>query len=186
MAVPLLVGLLVFGAGAPARGATPTATASPSSGLVDEQVVTVTGSGFPPNQRVQIEECGGTKAKPPRDNTSCQGLTINGQAIADANGRFTNAASDTSGATHGFRVFVLPHAGFPQTPPACDAHNPCVLYVGVEVSDFNQPHVFVPLAFKGAPAGRGGSAWIWIVVAVVAAVVVAGLVIVMRRRSRPG
>src|SRR5581483_11432563 len=48
----------------PASAAGPAATATPNSGLHDLQVISITGSGYNPTSRIQVEECAGTVASP--------------------------------------------------------------------------------------------------------------------------
>lgn len=191
-ALALVACMVVGGVVAPSEAAGPTATVEPATGLADLQVVTVRGSGFPPTSRIQIMECSGTLAKPPPDDLSCDGTTLNAQAITDDHGSFLNSKSDPSGSTHGFRMFSLPRAGFPPSLTTCDRSHACLLYVGVEQTDFTQPHAFVPFAFAGAAipgastsSSSSSATWILVIVAaVVVVLLVAGMGVWLRRRRR--
>jgi hypothetical protein len=45
--------------------------------------MSVTGSGMPANTTIQMEECVGTAASPPADNTKCDALSLDTQSTAD-------------------------------------------------------------------------------------------------------
>jgi len=138
----------------------PWATASPATNLIDGQRgIVVRGGGFPAYRTIQVEECVGTVGNPPPDNTSCEGDTIDTQAVTDGHGAFANAPMDSAGHT-GYEAFRLPsptlHAA---TSIPCDASHPCVLYVGIDQNDFAQPHTFVAITFApGNAVAPGGSA----------------------------
>jgi hypothetical protein len=127
---------------------TPSATVSPSSGLIDGQHVAITGAGFPPNKGfIQVEECTGTASNPPADNTACEGDTLDVQAGTDVQGNYSNVPGDARGHT-GYVVYALPSPLIDApTTITCDATHPCVLYVGVDQNDFTQPHSFVGISF---------------------------------------
>lgn len=186
VAVAMLAGALVITAAPPASAGGPSATIAPSTGLNNLQIVTVKGSGFPPDSRIQILECAGTALRPPKDNNACQGLTLNTEAVTDLRGQFVNEPHDPSGKTGGVRIFTLPRKSFSPYPPKCDATDPCGLYVGVQETDFSQPHTFVPFFFAGAPSREGGgSSDVPVAVVAVLAVLAigGGAVVVARRRS---
>ena len=169
--------------GTPAVASGPTVTVTPSRELTDQQVVSVSGSGFPPFTQVQMLECAGTMAKPPKDDRACQGLTLSA-VVTDVGGSFTNSATDPSHRSHGYRIFALPRRAFSPYPPVCNATSPCLLYVGLQQNDFSQPHVFVPFAFAGAPSAAGNS-WLPATAAVVVALLAAAVLVVARRRRHP-
>ena len=133
------------GAGA-ASGAA--ATVSPSTNLADGQMVALHAGGLPAERTIQVEECAGTAQRPPPDNTSCDGLTLDTQAMTDREGNYDNAPGDARGNT-GFRVYTRPSPLLKApTTIACDAGHPCVLYIGVDQNDFSQPHVFADIQFS--------------------------------------
>jgi hypothetical protein len=139
-------GLLVFAGNA---YATPAATATPNARLADKQILTVSGSGLAPNRTAQIEECQGTVAAPPTDNSTCDATTLDTQATTDASGSFTNAPGDANGDT-GYQIYTLgvPGSTFPFSPLKCDYLHSCVLYVGNDQNDFpGTPHTFVGVTF---------------------------------------
>ncbi|HEY4409068.1 MAG TPA: hypothetical protein VGO87_04250 [Acidimicrobiia bacterium] len=131
----------------------PSATMTPSRGLVDGQRTTITGTGFDPYTAVQVLACQGTVVNPPKDSTACEGVTLDSSGYTDAAGNYRNAAGDPSGDTAGYRVAILPSAQFKTVSIHCGPADPCVLYVGEQFNDFSKPHTFVPMVFKGAPAG---------------------------------
>lgn len=188
--VAVSTGLLMLSSVPPASAGGPTASIVPSTGLVDLQVVTVTGSGFPPNTRIEIMECAGTVQKPPKDNSTCQGETVDNRAETDAKGSFVNEPHDPSGHTFGYQILRLPRPRFARFV-VCDLTHPCGLFVGEDETDFTQPHTFVPFQFRGETAAAGqtsssgsdGGA-IAAAAAVVVVLVAAALLLVMRRRSR--
>jgi len=176
--------VLCISAGA-ADASGPTATVTPSSGLSNLQVVTVKGSGFPPYTRMEIMECSGTLANPPKDNTPCQGLTLNTESVTNLKGAFVNEPKDPSGLTGGYRILTLPQKKFSPYPPDCDKTHPCGLFIGVDETDFTQPHLFVPFSFAGAPGQKSaGSSSAPIAIAVVVVLVLAGVAFVVLRRRR--
>jgi hypothetical protein len=131
------------------------ASVAPATGLTDGQIVAVQAGGLPPEHTIQIEQCAGTAAAPPPDNTACDALTLDTQAGTDAGGRYVNAPGDPSGDT-GFRVYTRPSRLLnAPTTITCDAAHSCVLYVGVDQNDFSKPHAFGDIRFAGgvvAPA----------------------------------
>ena len=125
----------------------PTVAVSPDSGLTDGQVVTVRAAGLPADRTIQVEQCQGTAAAPPPDNTGCDGLTLDTQATTDDQGNYVNAARGSDGTT-GYRVYARPSPRLRSpTTITCDATRDCVLYVGVDQNDFSAPHVFADIRF---------------------------------------
>jgi Neocarzinostatin family len=122
---------------------------TPATGLTDGQIVAVHAGGLPPEHTIQVEQCAGTAAAPPPDNTACDGLTLDTQAGSDAAGQYVNAPGDVGGDT-GFRVYTRPSRLLnAPTTITCDAAHPCVLYVGVDQNDFSKPHAFAEIRFAG-------------------------------------
>ena len=140
-----VVGVVGF---VPAAFAAASGTATPSTGLHDAQILSVSGSGLPANTTVQIMECQGTAATPPSDNTSCDGSSLDTQASTDGSGAFINAAGDANGDL-GYKVYALgtPGSTFPSSAVHCDFTHSCVLYVGVDQNNFSAAHTFVDIAF---------------------------------------
>jgi len=142
----LAVLALLAGTGLAAATA-PTVAVAPDSGLTDGQIVAIHVGGLPPEQTIQVEECAGTAAAPPPDNTACDGLTLDTQAGTDAHGDYVNAPGDGNGDT-GFRVYTRPSRLLDApTTITCDAGHPCVIYVGVDQNDFSKPHTFADVRF---------------------------------------
>jgi Neocarzinostatin family len=122
-------------------------SATPASGLTDGQIVAVRAAGLPPEHTIQVEQCAGTAAVPPPDNTACDALTLDTQAGTDAQGNYVNGPGDGNGDT-GFRVYTRPSPLLASpTTITCDGTHPCVLYVGVDQNDFSKPHVFADIRF---------------------------------------
>ena len=184
-------------------GADPTASITPGRGLVDRQVVTVKAAGLPPNTNIEVLECGGTVDAPPNDALSCDGYSEDATGYSDIRGNFIDTPGDRSG-TYGYRVLILPSALEHGAIVSCDARHPCVLYVGVNINDFKQPHTFVPLdyastavgsipgpqtkaaAFRKAASGTSGTSGVWIAAIVMAAVLAVVGLALFRRRIGPG
>jgi hypothetical protein len=145
----LLVSCVVLGCGiaigevAGASAPPPTLTVSPSSGLFDGETVSVSvpaNGYFTPGSRVNILECadpGGTSAHLPKDDSTCDGSTIQGPTVlVAANGSFSEPA---------YTVYELPSPALGEqhnSQPVCSATNLCVLYVGQNQNDFTAPKVF--------------------------------------------
>lgn len=135
--------------------ATPVASVTPASGLTDGQIVAVHAGGLPPEHTIQVEQCAGTVARPPTDNTACDGLTLDTQAGTDAHGNYVNAPGDSNGDT-GVVVYTRPSPLLKSpTTIVCDGAHPCVLYVGVDQNDFSQPHVFTDITFTPGVVAPG-------------------------------
>lgn len=140
--------VIARGHGALAAPNPPTATVTPNTGLTDPtngvpgEQVSVAATNFPADTVLTAEECSGTTSSPPTDNSSCNGTTETLSPLTDASGA----------TTFNTRVFVLPDASaaFHNSLINCDANNPCVLYVGVDATDFTQPKAFVNLGFATA------------------------------------
>jgi hypothetical protein len=142
------VGMVAFAPNAFAA----TASASPSTNLHDAQILSMSGSAFPDNATIQIEECAGTVASPPTDNTTCDAFSLDTQATSDGSGSFVNAPGDAAGDT-GFKLYTLgvPGSTRPGSTIRCDFTHACVLYIGVDQNNFSSAHVFVDLAFAPPP-----------------------------------
>ncbi len=138
LAVCATAALLVLVAVPAPAGASPapSVTATPSTGLVDGQSVTVAGSGFAPGARVGIEEC-------PLDHApfGCSGIEFT--RTADANGAFSSSIT----------VFTR----FQDVGPLVD----CLTVSGgctLEVNRFTED-VVVPISFaSGQPPARSVTA----------------------------
>ena len=178
--------LFALGVISPTAASGPTATVTPSTGLVDLQRITIRGSGFEPFTPIQVLECNGTMKSLPRDATACEGISLDSSGYTDRGGNYVNAPH--TGRTNGFLVLVLPdaqadivsiHCGRPGDPP-------CVLYIGEDHNNFQRPHAFAAIRFKGQPAS-GGSSITWVVIVVAVLIGGAGVVVVRRRagRNRP-
>jgi hypothetical protein len=164
----------------------PSATMTPSDGLVDGQVTTITATGFDPYTAVQVLACQGTVADPPKDSKDCEGVTLDSSGYTDAHGNYRNAPGDPTGDTTGYRIAVLPSAQFKTVSVHCGPADPCVLYVGEQFNDFSKPHTFVPMAFKGAAAAgpSGGTAAVFDGGIGLLLVAAAGAALWQRRRRR--
>jgi hypothetical protein len=136
-----LAGIAIVGsAGA---SAPPSVSVSPAGSFSSGQTVSVTvgpNNFFTPHARVNILECadpGGSVANLPKDITSCDGDTIEGNSILVADdGSFSDSA---------YPVYAVPNSALGEQPddqPTCNQTNPCVLYVGQDQNDFTAPKVF--------------------------------------------
>jgi hypothetical protein len=150
----VLATLLLCGSGM-AGASTPTLTVTPSTDLHDGESVSVSigpNTVFTPHSRLNILECsdpGGSVANFPKDDSTCDGNTIQGQTmLVAANG----SASDSD-----YTIYLLPSTALGEqsnNQPICNATNPCVLYVGQNQNDFTAPKVF-STPFSIAPAAGG-------------------------------
>lgn len=150
--------------------ATPVVVVTPGGPLHNGQAINVSvgpNSLFTPHSRVNILECadpGGSVAKLPTDDSTCDGNTIQGDTIlVGTDGSFSEA---------GYTVFQLPSAELGEQAegqPVCNTTNPCVLYVGQDQNDFSAPKLFsapfsvgpgsatTPSASTAPAAGSAGS-----------------------------
>jgi len=126
-----------------ASPATPSLTVSPGSNLHSGQSVSVSvgpNGFFTPHSHVNILECadpGGKAANLPKDDSTCDGTTIQGDTVL--------VATDGSFSAPSYTVYSLPNATLGEQAngqPVCNATNPCVLYVGQNQNDFTAPKVF--------------------------------------------
>jgi hypothetical protein len=137
--------LALFGLAAPhAVGApsTPTLTITPSAGghpYTSGQSIRISvgpNSRFTPNYRIEVLECAAPKGVLPVDDTTCDGnSTQSGSVLVNADGSFEVPA---------YTLYQLPNAvlGEPANHlPVCDSTRECVLYIGQDQNDFNQPKV---------------------------------------------
>jgi hypothetical protein len=140
-----------------AADATPPAlNVSPAGNLSDGQAITV-GVGangyFTAHAGVKILECadpGGVEANLPKDDSTCDGNTIQGISILIGN---DGSFSDTT-----YQVYMLPSQALGEQTnfkPICNQTNYCVLYVGQNQNDFTAPKVF-SAPFLISP-GTGGA-----------------------------
>jgi hypothetical protein len=123
--------------------AIPTLTVTPIAGLHDAQTVSVSvgpNGYFTPHSHVNILECadpGGTSAKLPKDISTCDGNTIQGDTVL--------VADDGSFSEPKYTVYRLPSSTLGEqtnNQPVCDQSNRCVLYVGQNQNDFTAPKLF--------------------------------------------
>jgi len=135
----------------------PTVGLSPGAPFHDGEAVTVSvgpNGLFTPHSRVNVLECadpGGTVANLPRDVSTCDGNSIQGNTVLVAtNGSFS--AAD-------YTIYQLPSPALGEQSnyqPDCNASQSCVLFVGEDQNDFTKPHVF-SAPFTVAPAGAVGT-----------------------------
>jgi hypothetical protein len=140
-------GALVAGADSCSAGSQSCATIAPSPGTgstyADQtgvQIVVPANTDFTPGQTIDIVECadpGGTAANLPTDDTSCDGLTVNGDTVyVRGDGDFTESS---------YTLYSLPSSVLKEGPsytPVCNATNACVLFIGQDYTNFSLPHVF--------------------------------------------
>ena len=149
----------------------------------NNQVISVTGSGFPVHVKdptgLAILECadpGGTVAKLPTSALTCDGSTTSPLQInTDSQGNFKAK----------YRVFAL--SDLKGSNINCDKTHFCVLWVGVDFNgDFLGPHAFSSAFEVGAigSATSGSSSTIFIVIPIVVVVVAGGAFLVARARRR--
>jgi hypothetical protein len=126
-----------------ASAAVPTLTLSPGSNLHNGESVSVSVGAngfFTPHSHVNILECadpGGKSANLPKDDSTCDGNTIQGTTVL--------VAADGSFSASEYTVYSLPNATLGEQSngqPVCNATDPCVLYVGQDQNDFTSPKVF--------------------------------------------
>jgi hypothetical protein len=121
----------------------PSVTMSSSGTLHDQQTITVSvgpNTLFTPHSRVIILECAdpaGTVANLPRDDSTCDGNTVQGDTVlVAANGSFSESA---------YTIFQLPSSALDESSndtPVCSQAHVCVLYVGQNQNDFTAPKLF--------------------------------------------
>jgi len=176
---PTLLGALLvsvvaaLGAGSGAAAAASGVTLTPGGPFTDGQAVTVAvgpNSVFTPNAKVNILECadpGGSTANLPTDDSTCDGNTIQGETVI-VHGDGSISAPYT--------IYQLPSSALGEQPnfqPVCNQSSPCVLYVGQDENDFNQPKMLsasftvaggaatstptTPPTAAGTGTGTGGS-----------------------------
>ncbi len=126
-----------------AGASTPTLTVTPGPPFHSGETVNVSvgpNTVFTPFARVNILECadpGGSAANLPKDDTTCDGNTIQGDSlIVRRDGGFSEQS---------YTLYQLPSTALGEQPdfqPVCNATNPCVLFVGQDQNDFTQPKLF--------------------------------------------
>jgi hypothetical protein len=143
MALLCAITALLVVAAARSGASTPTVAMSAASDLHSGQTITVTvgaNSVFSPHAKVNILECadpGGTVANLPKDDSTCDGNTIQGDTVV--------VASNGSVSEPSYTVYALPNSILGEGSnfqPVCNATNWCVLYVGQSQNDFTAPKLF--------------------------------------------
>jgi hypothetical protein len=126
-----------------ATATAPSLTLSPDSNLHNGQSVSLSvgpNGFFTPHSHVNILECadpGGKAANLPKDDSTCDGNTIQGMTVL--------VAADGSFSASGYTVYSLPSVTLGEQSndqPVCNATNPCVLFVGQDQNNFTSPKVF--------------------------------------------
>jgi hypothetical protein len=143
-----------------AAAATATVDISPSasSGAYSSgQEVTVSvgpNSVFQSGRKVNILECadpGGTTADLPKDDSTCDGNTIQGSTVL--------VQSDGSITSGQYTLYALPSPTLGESStdqPVCNQSNECVLYVGENQNDFTQPKLFsAPFSISSSSTSPG-------------------------------
>jgi hypothetical protein len=131
----------------------------PTGPYSDGETVTVSvgaNSTFQPGSRVNILECadpGGSPANLPKRNSTCDGLTIQGDTVL--------VHSDGSVSAPGYTLYRLPSPTLGEqanAQPVCDQNNVCVLYVGENQDDFSAPKLFsAPFEMAGSASAGSSS-----------------------------
>ncbi len=123
--------------------APPALNVSAHGTLTNGQTISVSvGSNgyFTPHARVNILECadpGGLAANLPKDDSTCDGNTIQGSTVL--------VGSDGSFSDPSYPVYLLPSATLGEqgnAQPICDQTHYCVLFVGQNQNDFTVAKVF--------------------------------------------
>jgi hypothetical protein len=115
-----------------------------SSGQTINVVVPANGVFTSTTQNINILECAAPNGVPPTSPSSCDGNSINGPTLtANSDGSIDFQANTGSLYT----VYALPdikNLGETGSGVQCGntAANECILYIGVQQSDFTQPHVW--------------------------------------------
>jgi hypothetical protein len=136
------------------EAAAPVLTVSPGGPFQSGQTIAISvgaNSVFTPHSAVNVLECadpGGTVANLPKDDSSCDGNTIQANTIIVAdNGSFSET---------GYTLYQLPSAALGEQAnfqPVCNESNPCVLYIGQDQNDFTAPKLFSALFTIGPGSG---------------------------------
>jgi len=123
--------------------APPSLNVSPQGNYRDGQAISVAvgpNGYFTPHARINVIECadpGGLASNLPKDITTCDGNTIQGNTIL--------VGGDGSFSQTGYTVYLLPSSSLGEQgnfKPVCNQTNYCVLYVGQDQNDFTAPKVF--------------------------------------------
>jgi hypothetical protein len=157
VALTLIVLPIVVQASPSGASSPPALTVSPAGNYTNTQTISVSVGAngyFTPHSRVNILECsdpGGLESNLPKDDTVCDGNTIQGSTILVAN--------DGSFSVSQYPVYLLPSSTLGEQSnfmPVCNQTDYCVLYVGQNQNDFTTPKVFsAPFLVS---AGSGASA----------------------------
>jgi hypothetical protein len=103
------------------------------------------------NAGVVIVECSAPGGVPPTQTNACDTLTVQGDTIIPA--------ADGSFTYNNYQLFALPDAislgENASHLPICDLTHECVLYIGNNFNDFNQPH-FWSQGYFVTPNGNDG------------------------------
>ncbi len=146
--VVVLVLVLTSGGSAPTTDASgrPVVMMSPAPGSTtyhDGQVVQLSvgpNRYFAPYSRIVILECadkGGATDALPRNDTTCDGNTVQGYSVL--------VNKDGSFSASSYPLFSLPNTQLGEAAdgePVCNQTNACVLYVGQDQNHFTAPKVF--------------------------------------------
>lgn len=90
--------------------------------------------------RVEVLECGdpgGQATHLPTSDQVCDGNTVPTHSVL--------VNPDGSFSTTGYQLYSLPNTALSESwddLPVCDATHWCVLYVGLDQTNFSQPHIF--------------------------------------------
>jgi hypothetical protein len=128
-----------------------------SSGQNIDVVVPANSVFTSTTQDINILECSAPNGVPPTSPNSCDGNTINGPTVTvNSDGSFDFQSATGSA----YQIFATPDAqlgeGASGVPCGDTAATECILYIGVQQSDFTQPHVWSQPFFITANADSGG------------------------------
>jgi hypothetical protein len=164
LGVLLIAGAAILGwrqhDAAAATAAVEISPAASSGAYSNGQQVTVSvgsNSVFQAGKKVNILECadpGGTTANLPKDDSTCDGNTIQGSTVLVQNDGSITASQYT--------LYELPSSTLGETStgqPVCNQSNECVLYVGESQNDFTQPKLFsAPFSIRSSGTSPGTNA----------------------------
>jgi hypothetical protein len=163
-----------------------------SSGQGIDVVVPANSVFTNPNAAINVVECSAPNGVVPTLTSACDGNTIQGVTLnANSDGSIDFQANTGSLYT----VFSLPNSGLGEgsTGPVCgtSAATECILYIGLNQGDFNQPHVWSqPFQIAATPSNTGANPGdgtpevpMAVLLPLVALGLIGGTVMVRRRRA---
>ena len=157
------------------------------------QQITITATGFQPNDQVNVVQCDGVAATDPKWQATldCDTATSPAAASADTHGKVTFPANDVNFGLQPFigpspqRLFNCLAPGQAQPKNGLRSYTNCQLRVSTNLLHPASDQAFVTFQFarQGQSSSSSSNTGLIVIIVVVAVLVIVGVIVFLRRRD---